>query len=48
MSNILQGKEEYFTLIQKYSHYQPVGRMIEYNQIKEREEKEPCQNMFLN
>ena len=34
MSNILQGKEEYFTLIQKYSHYQPVGRMIEYNQIK--------------
>ena len=34
MSNILQGKEEYFTLIQKYSHYQSVGRMIEYNQIK--------------
>ena len=34
ISNILQGKEEYFTLIQKYSHYQPVGRMIEYNQIK--------------
>ena len=34
MSNILQGKEEYFTLIQKYSHYQPAGRMIEYNQIK--------------
>ena len=34
MGNILQGKEEYFTLIQKYSHYQPVGRMIEYNQIK--------------
>ena len=34
MSNILQGKEEYFTLIQKYSHYKPVGRMIEYNQIK--------------
>ena len=34
MSNILKGKEEYFTLIQKYSHYQPVGRMIEYNQIK--------------
>ena len=34
MSNILQGKEEYFTLIQKYSHYQPVDRMIEYNQIK--------------
>ena len=34
MSNILQRKEEYFTLIQKYSHYQPVGRMIEYNQIK--------------
>ena len=34
MSNILQGKEEYFTLIQKYSHYQPVGRMLEYNQIK--------------
>lgn len=34
MSNILQGKEEYFTLIQKYSYYQSVGRMIEYNQIK--------------
>ena len=35
MSNILQGKEEYFTLIQKYSpHYQPRDRMIEYNQIK--------------
>ena len=47
MSNILKGKEEYFTLIQKYSHYQPVGRMIEYNQIKGKE-KEPCQNMFLN
>ena len=34
MSNILQGKEEYFTLIQKYSHYQQGNRMIEYNQIK--------------
>ena len=48
MSNILQGKEEYFTLIQKYSHYQSVGRMIEYNQIKGKGGEEPCQNMFLN
>lgn len=28
MGNILQGKGEYFTLIQKYSHYQPTGGMI--------------------
>ena len=34
MGNILQGKGEYFTLIQKYSHYQQGNRMIEYNQIK--------------
>ena len=34
MGNILHRKKEYFTLIQKYSHYQPTGGMIEYNQIK--------------
>ena len=28
IEDILQGKEEYFTLIQKYSHYQPTGGMI--------------------